>query len=368
MSKNTFLIVVAGLIVSLGAGFLASGKGAFIPGIFKGSSPESLASELKGLCTQNQMSKETCYSKEFKKVAKDNGAEYSFRALAILQSLDPDAIGCHLIAHGIGSGTYEHDPEDWQNQLRSINQSCNYGAMHGIIENYIGSLPDKKLTEEIMLTICGTNPRADCNHIVGHLTLVETRGNVEDALKLCQIFTDDYQREFCLTGVFMEHQTALNLIEHGYAPKSWLNWPARVDELAKMCRSQSGENAIACWEEIVHAALVKFHNDPKTIFDFCSTSQVSEGSKKCRRHSIGIMAAGKNFEIDTLKSMCLLPQKNDPSFEGDCYVQLVSSMLSTIPQAKDKAEIFCNGLDKNYQPACLAQVSGIGGQQIRGND
>lgn len=345
--KNKNILILIGIVLVAVAGYFVFGT--------LNSDPETLAKELKSSCDSKNT--EQCYYQEFRKAGKDKGAKYSFEILAALQEIDSDAQGCHLLAHGIGSGAYERDPKNWQELINTINPSCSYGAPHGVIENYLASSPDRRLTKELIPQICGPTPRADCNHIIGHLTLVETRANVDEALSLCGVFTDDRQREFCLTGVFMEYQTALNLIEHGYAPRSWLNWPSRVPELEKMCREQTGENAVACWKEIVHAALAKFHNDPQKIFDFCNTAQVAQGAKECKEHSIGIIAAGAHFDLDNIKSMCQIPQKNEPNFERECYLHLVSSTLSTIPQAKDKVNAYCRSLNTKYLADCLSRAS-----------
>src|SRR3989344_3388547 len=358
--KNKHLISSVVIITAVTAGFFA-----FRPSLDQSSQ----AQKLKTFCIkhkQKDQSKEECYYQEFKKVTKKTGHIYAFQTLAMLQKIDIDAQGCHLISHGIGSGAYDRDPNSWQNLINSLSPECSYGAIHGVIEKYVGSLPDKKLTKEIIPNICGPNPRADCNHIIGPLALVETRGNIDEGLELCQVFIDDRQREFCLTGVFMEYQTALNLIDHGYAPKSWLNWPARVPELEKVCRAQTGENEVACWKEIVHAALVKFRNDPQKIFDFCSSAQTAEGATECKYHAIGIMATARRFDLDALKPMCSIPQK-EPNFKGECYVRLASSTLSTLPAEKDKVASFCRGLDEKYQRDCLYQVFGIQ-RQIIHND
>ncbi len=316
------------------------------------------------------LGKESCFSKQFRQLAKDQGPKNAFSVLHELQSIDPSTRGCHLIAHGIGWGTFEHDPKAWQNDIQTIEPSCNYGAPHGIIEAYLETQPDHTLTKTVIPTLCGPTPRADCNHIIGHLILVETRADVPKALDLCDVFDQNpTQLDHCYTGVFMEYQTALNLIEHGFAPQSWLNWPARVPELEKMCRSYTDRKAKDCWKEIVHAALVKFNNDPKTIFDFCSTAQVSDGAKECRRHAIGIMAAGKQFDLPNLKSMCDLAQPDDSGFKSDCYVQLAASTLSTVPDEQDRVKQFCESLDSSYQSICLSQITSYNNySRSSGND
>lgn len=69
------------------------------------------------------------------------------------------------------------------------------------------------------------------------------------------------------------------------------------------------------------------------------------------------MAAGKNFDLENVKSMCLIPQKNEIDFEGACYAQLASSAISTTPTAADSVRKFCQGLETQYQSVCLARIS-----------
>ncbi len=364
-----FLLLLGILIISYSRNF--------VPQFFSkvSNSTGTVASRIQNSCSGDVTSygnKETCYSKEFEKVAEKSGPEFSFTVLYILQQKDPEAKGCHLISHGIGEGSYRREPNKWKTLVQNMPTICNYGGIHGVIQGYIGSLPNKSLTKEIIPTICGATPRADCNHIIGHLLLVETDAKVDKALDLCEVFIDIRQRDFCHTGVFMEYETALNLIAHDLAPKSWLNWPARLGEIEKLCYAQVGERAIACWEEIVHVALVKFNNNPKMIFDFCDKSPVAEGAKRCKRHSLGIMAASKNFDLTSLKYICSIPQKdkkNYPNFEMECYGNLVSSALSTIPTMVPEAVSFCNSLDTKFKASCLSMIENFKrGESVRSND
>ena len=321
------------------------------------------AQAIRDICfsVENRMkNKENCYADEFKKLGEQEGPDFSYRVLDELQKIDRDAIGCHLLAHGIGLGSFKREPDAWRSLIQNMRSDCSYGAIHGVLESYIASLPSKSLKREVIPTICGTEPRADCNHIIGHLLLVQTDASVTKALDLCEVFKDKLQNDYCISGVFMEYQTALNLISHDLAPESWLNWPARVPELEQMCREQKiSKHAEGCWEEIVHAALVKFNNDPKTIFDFCSTAQVPEGAKRCKSHSIGIIGASRNFNLASLKYMCGIRQKDDPNFEAECYPMLVSSALSTVPGMTKEAEAFCRSLEALFQDSCFGMIEAI---------
>ena len=320
-----------------------------------------IAKNIKDECVKDAKSfgnKETCYSKKFNLLAEKSGPELSFQVMGELQKIDPDAVGCHLIAHGIGLGSYKWNPNEWRKLIREMNPSCNYGAIHGVLENYINSLPQKSFSKEIIPTICGENPRADCNHIIGHMILVETDGDVKEGLSLCEVLTDPIQLNHCYSGVFMEEETALNLITHGIVDKSWLNWPARLPELDKLCRTFSGEKFKACWTELVHVIVVAYGNDPKSVFNYCSRAPSNDAAQSCKYHGIGIMAAGTNFDLPKIKSWCDFKQLDNPNFKSNCYVQLVASTISTIPKEQDKIKQFCQSLESAYQPSCFDQISG----------
>jgi len=303
------------------------------------------------------VSKETCYSQEFQRFAYTVGPEDAFDTLFVVQTLDQDAIGCHFIGHGIGYGTYERNSKNWRGTFRTINQACTYGAMHGILEMAITTLPNG-LTRDTLPTICGKNPPGDCNHIIGHLTLVETRGNIPEALTLCQPLHSNYQREFCETGVFMEHITAFNLINHGYVDETYLDWARRVPELKDLCLSQTGNAAQACWKEITHAVIVRERNDARRVFSFCDQASSQASQNKCKTHSIGIMAAGFNFELTKAQSICEVPQ-DEPYFQNHCYAQLVASALSTVPNKVANTITFCAQLNEEYQKDCFSMVGNI---------
>src|SRR3989344_7634806 len=352
MDKKQYLILVSATIILFA--ILSYRSSHNVLAVASDVQEKCITSEL----TKLGVNKETCYYKEFKKISEENGYEFAFSTLFELQKIDPDSQGCHLIAHGIGTGAYKRNPNDWQKLIQILYSGCSYGAIHGVIENYVATLPEKNLTPEIMSTLCGENPRADCNHIFGHLVLVQTEGNIDDGLKLCDAFNGDHrQKMFCYTGVFMEYQTALDLIEHGFAPKSWLNWPERVPELEKICRSYSGDAGITCWEEIVHAVALKFKNDAKKVFDFCSTAQINEGAIRCRRHAIGILVAGNNYDLEDEKRMCDLVQPHDPNFKSECYVYIIGSTLASIPQSGGiKAISMCDGLEEQYKKSCFGEI------------
>src|SRR3989338_1369379 len=97
--EHTPVLVVTAVLILVGA----------VRMIFPAETPERMAQVVLIACASQQdqkINKETCYAKQFFATGEKFGYEFSFAALQILQKQDPDAQGCNLIAHGIGSGAY----------------------------------------------------------------------------------------------------------------------------------------------------------------------------------------------------------------------------------------------------------------------
>ncbi len=331
------------------------GAGLYFLTVERSSEPQ-LALRIKAECDFTKLGKETCFAKEFYEFAREYGYEKSFAVLAYLQNIDSGARGCHFIAHSIGLGTYDREPGKWQEHVSRIPRDCSYGAIHGVVEKHISST-GRRLTKEVIPKICGDAPRADCNHIIGHLILVdpEIKGDVGKGLEMCSIL-GGYQNYLCLTGVFMEWITALNLIEHGFAPRSFLNWPARVEELKQLCFSRSGIEAEACWEEIAHVLVAKFPDNAEKVFSSCEEAPADNAARRCINHSIGIIGGSRQFALEELKDMCKLGPARYQNFSESCYRQLVISALATIPRKIDEVKKFCFSLAPEFINSCLEEV------------
>ena len=305
---------------------------------------------------QALQNKEQCYAKAFEKLTKETNWNHSFAVLRELQKIDPEARGCHFIAHSITIAETEKDPSRWREIMNSAPQDCSYGAAHGALEVYANTFPSGKLPKEEIPGICNNPDTSNCTHILGHLLLILNENDIPESLAGCRSLPHDEKGKFeCLTGVFMERITAFNLKTHGLATKEALNWPARVPELEALCREQIGTNSVACWKEIVHAVLVKVRNDPQKLADFCQTAPGEKETRECIDHALGIMAAGYNFNLSRMKPICET-EVEAPDFKDRCYAHLVGATLSTIPSEKPAAKKFCRSIDPQYQKSCLARI------------
>ena len=321
--------------------------------LFSTTQPGRDAGVILAACTENK-NWEACYSGEFEKLATRVGPTQSFKTLTLLQERDPGANGCHFIAHGIGYGTYEGNPGAWRESFRSISGECTYGAMHGLIERGVAELPNG-LGSDVLPTVCGMSPRADCNHIVGHLVLIETRRNIEKAIGLCEALGAERQVSFCLSGVFMEEETAVNLIRHGYADESALDWRARAPELTKLCARQTGAAARECWTEFAHIAVAASDGDAAGAFRWCGYGGAY--TTDCSLHAIGILGATEQFDFARAPAICGLSTLS-PQFKNTCYASLAGSALSSKPALAREAVRYCGNLSDEFKRSCFGVVEG----------
>lgn len=305
-------------------------------------------------------SREQCYAKAFGELTESTDLNHAFAALRSLQLLDPQARGCHFIAHSISIAETEKAPGRWREIMNSAPQDCSYGAVHGPLEYYASTFSDGKIPKDQIGELCNNPDTNNCTHGLGHVLLVINGNNIDESASECEALPHEASARFeCLTGVFMERITALNLEIHGLASKEALNWPARVPELEILCREQSGKRSVACWREIVHAVLVKFNNDLQRTVDFCETAPGNEETRNCIQHSLGIITGSYDFEIERMKTVCDVKVK-EPNFKSGCYPHLVNATLSTRPSERSDARRFCSELELRYAHSCLQAVESFG--------
>ncbi len=296
-------------------------------------------------CSSDQGSdRENCYSKAFEGFAREHGSVEAFRVLLTLQTIDPSSVGCHFIAHGIGYGTYQRDPMGWQEDFRNISQECTYGAMHGVLELAIADLPGG-LTKEMLPQICGENPRGDCNHIVGHLALVETGASIPDALKLCEALRSG-QYEECASGVFMEYETATNLVAHGLADTTYFNWKARLPQLKKLCNIQASMDQVPCWEMLAYVITDAFNQDPEASFSACAEAPTNEAHEKCLSRSVGILVTYPGIGTQERLHICSL----FPGDEKTCFSYVVNTLTAAFQKDSGDLAGFCTALPPSEKP------------------
>jgi hypothetical protein len=355
------LFVVSFIFSVVASGWINSEKSTQIQ-VKAPASMDQIAHELMDICSSSESHeqlKERCYTEEFKKITLKENSNFAFAVLSELQNHDPDTKDCHLIAHSIGWGIYESSQENVSEQLPKISSNCGYGATMGFVELYISDI--KKKDESVidaLLAICDARSTTFCNHIVGHIVLVETKNNVPEALSICDKYVEVLRKQGCAGGVFMEHIVGSALTTHGIVPASWRSDVGRFDAIEKLCRSQSSLYANPCWQEISEAAIANYNRNALEVFNFCNTAPTTEAADGCIRRGINIFAAIGKYNLSELKSLCDTPQSSNATFKEDCYARLVEFKLIalTLENATDTID-FCSSLESKFRNSCFSSIS-----------
>jgi hypothetical protein len=308
---------------------------------------------------QNQANWAICYTKEMEDTAYLKGSAYAHKVLYAIQDIDPQVRGgCHFVAHGIGWGVYKKDPSKALSSIAESGSACSWGEQMGIVEKYIANIPGGKLRGEDIQRMCEPNPGTECNHALGHMLLVETRDDVDEALEMCNFLKDDTQKAVCSSGVFMERVIGSNLYEHGIS-EGYRDWRGRMRDHEALCRSYA-ENPLletSCWRILSIPAQYYFDEDPEKIFDFCNTASSREASWSCKMHLIAEIGPTLKIgnDLDKMKEFCLLDQVNEPDFEEECYKYLVIIKINSSPLGKARDAVpFCSRLMReNQQSECF---------------
>ncbi len=112
---------------------------------------------------------------------------------------------CHDAAHEAGRVAYEtFGPAAFV----LAGHECQAGALHGSIEALFADRGTSRLGED-MAAVCATaaNPflAHQCYHGVGHGLMAWTSYEIHEALELCNVIGDEFNRASCHSGVFMEN-------------------------------------------------------------------------------------------------------------------------------------------------------------------
>lgn len=306
---------------------------------------------------QNEINKEICYSNQFDKLTSKVSFNLAYQTLFDLQELDHSTRNCHLIAHTISVNETKKNPEAWQQLLSKVDpNNCNGGFIHGVIEAKDEIDPNFVLDETTIPEICrqvkqlNGAEEATCVHIMGHLVLLNTQGDLNKALDIClQLPIEHHNR--CLGGVFMEYELKDNLVSHGLAfPPQWTE--QTIVQQENICQQFSGKLSTACWRELSRILVIVYPNNPQKIYENCLKSPEKEGALDCYNHSMGFLAIADNIDQDDLKPLC-----GSVAFDGyyflRCLHYMNSFMLLNSLKFIDRTIFVCQNVPERLKISCF---------------
>ena len=114
-------------------------------------------------------------------------------------------LDCHQSAHHLGRMTFAAYGAA---ASVSVEETCRSGMRHGMMEQLFVTRGITNLAEDVEV-LCPSQvdsfSRHQCLHGVGHGVMAWTAYEIEDALKLCDLMSNESSRSSCYTGIFMEN-------------------------------------------------------------------------------------------------------------------------------------------------------------------
>lgn len=313
---------------------------------------------------KNSSHQDTCYANAFTHILSNTSLNYTLAVLSEVQKNDKATNGCHFIAHSIAMKAVEKDPAHWQDLLgRLPTHECTGGFIMGVLEGHKMQSPEFQVNNQTIATICHTI-RADfkteaseltCYHAMGHLLLVDTKGNIKSAVKYCTHMSESFSYE-CLAGVFMEQEYKHNLAASGREDE--IPWDINFLHTQKqLCQKQTGLAAKACWRELSHIFVELSHNNIQAIFDQCQEAPNEAFQEACYHHSVSIITLTQNAHSEFFKHACH-PYSFDAQKYNTCNQIVIDSLMDSSQHSFKSAKNYCHRLDATYRDTCLVYLRG----------
>ena len=295
-----------------------------------------------------------CLARQFSTITSQRRIDFAFAALAEIQKTDGPARDCHFIAHSIAAAEVKADPDNWQTVLNKLcPTSCSYGCSHGVLEEY-AALQGRDLSDEDLLSACNEDSPPSCPHGIGHLLLVQTGNRIDESIAQCHKLKNRGETIFqCVSGVFMENSTPVNLIQHGLVAPPMPKSVSRIPELEETCRGYRGIDAVACWQELAPPVLQQGGFKPDTI-KYCDGLPDRYSTRVCQIRMVDTYAWNQNYNVLASAQVCTAQAGN--GFADLCSTMVAQSIMDNLPSAAPDLARYCLTLGLNQKSDCFKVI------------
>lgn len=302
-----------------------------------------------------------CYPLMFQKLASQYDLELTTKILKKIISKDGRINSCHVIAHEIMSEEVKKHPDKWRELLAIADPNlCNYGFIHGIIEGRAAMDPGFRLDEKSIASFCTAmgdqkgiqGVEQGCAHIMGHMLLLQTKGDVEQGFRVCAKTAETLQVQ-CAAGVTMESFTRTNLVEHGLG--KYIPWnDETISSIESLCRKQTGTIAYGCWEMLSNLYNNRTPNDQAAVLAQCKKAPNETLQQGCYAYSVATLVQNPNATRSYFSSLC--NEFSGSGFSSQCIFTAVKGLMNSTIVPSRTAIMYCESLS-SQKKECFADIN-----------
>ena len=275
-------------------------------------------------CSGASAADHACYQQRYESLVRDSGVEAAFGKLKDEFTKDEFVNSkCHHLTHHIGRAAAELYGEIAGAYSRGDN-FCASGYYHGVIEAIMATLEADELLGEAD-NICAdlrehqnhSFDHRNCVHGLGHGSMYVLENELFEALRTCDALTDEWERDQCSGGVFMENVNAHDNPGHH---SNYL----KGDQPFYPCTEMKSEYKTQCYARHTEYALKVASQHGTTaqdnfakVFDLCA--KVEDDFRSACYSGLGHQAAMETSLADITdearaafsRELCTLGQDNE---------------------------------------------------------
>ncbi len=298
-----------------------------------------------------------CYQQRYQDLVRDFGVEAAFTQLR--DELTRDALvrsECHQLAHVIGRAAVDLYGDIPTTYSRG-DSFCASGYYHGATEAVVAKMGADKVLEEADTLCAGLGRhqtysfyRHNCAHGLGHGFMSIHQNELFESLETCDSLTDEWERNRCYSGVFMENVIAKDSPSH---PSKYL----KADQPLYPCDVVGTRYKNECYQRQVPYVLETRGYDFAGVFDLCATA-VEEDFRPACYQGLGWDASVQSIKqgiSDMLingstRNLCMLGGEHEARF--NCVVGAVEYFIRHY-YSDAQARAFCEFLGADLRTMCL---------------
>jgi hypothetical protein len=242
-------------------------------------SPAEIKECLKGLGSAS------CLDDLFREFLKNHTPGEALKLIQRFEAEDPELRrSCHPVVHAIGRENFRQKG-NIHDSFAACDQTCHSGCYHGSVERFLrgddvysqtDKHPSQAELKQKAAAACDPNTamrlRFQCLHGLGHALMFFSRYELDPSLSACDALPDDWSRNSCYGGVFMEnvsnatHETKnfsptdyhvpCNRVESRYRRECYMMQTSRMSEMGLPLQQmfeeclEAGEYRIPCAQSI----------------------------------------------------------------------------------------------------------------------
>jgi hypothetical protein len=298
-----------------------------------------------------------CYQERFQNLVRLSGVEAAFDELKDEHEKNDYVYNnCHQMTHVIGRAAADLYG-DIPSTLSKGDDFCGSGYYHGAMEDFVANVGPQEILEKAN-TLCADPAEhqnhsfvhRECVHGVGHGLMVAQENEVLQALQTCDTLIDDWEKENCYDGVFMENTMAEDSPSH---PTKYLD----ADRPLYPCTDVQARYKNSCYRLQVDYALGQQdgRSFPK-VFELCAAVE-DEFRPSCYQ---GLGWSGAAYAIyynttdaerdESTRKRCMKGKSDEA--QSNCAVGAAKFFVKQY-RSDEQAKHLCKSFDANFYEVCL---------------